>query len=69
MNKEWLLIISKRFVKMFLIGGTSSVLLAMAGNPLTDLTQLKSWILILLTAFITGGLAAFEKWVQGYNPQ
>jgi hypothetical protein len=68
MNKNWLVIISKRFLKMFLIGGIGSVLIAMASNPLTNLVEWKAWGAILVTAFVTGGLAAIEKWTQGYQP-
>lgn len=69
MNVQWLKILTKRFLKMFLIGGFSSVVLAMATHPLTDLVEWKSWGAVLVSAFLTGGLAALEKWSKGYNPQ
>lgn len=69
MNTQWLNIILNRFLKMFLIGGLGSVLIALASNPLTDIVEWRSWGAILVTAFLTGGLAAIEKWTQGYQPR
>lgn len=66
---KWYAIILKRFGKMFLAGGLSSALVTMAAHPMASDLDLKSWLVVLLTAFITGGLAALEKWSQGYNPQ
>ena len=68
MNKEWLFIILKRFAKGFLAGGCSSALLVITTQPLI-LTEWKSWLSVLITAFLTGGLLATEKLLQGYDPQ
>jgi hypothetical protein len=69
MNKEWFVIISKRFLKMFLIGGFGSIVVYLASNPITDLLAWQSWGAALVSAFLIGGISALEKWTQGYNPQ
>lgn len=69
MNKEWLVIISKRFVKIFLIGGLGAVVMALGQHPLEYLGDWKPWLVVLVNAFFVGGVAALEKWSQGYNPR
>lgn len=69
MNTDWLVILTKRFLKMFILGGLSSALVIIAQSPTIDLTNWKSWVAVVVTAFLTGGLAAVEKWTQGWNPQ
>lgn len=69
MNTDWLVIISKRFLKMFLIGGFGAMVIYLAQNPITDLLAWKSWGAALVSAFLIGGISAMEKWSQGYNPQ
>lgn len=64
-NKEFLLIVLKRFVKGFVAGGLSSVIIVMQTKPL-ELTE--NYAVILVTAFLTGGLLMIEKSLQGYNP-
>lgn len=68
MNTSWLIIIAKRFGKMFILGGVSSALITMASHPLTIGLEWRSWLLVIISAFVTGGLAAVEKWAQGYDP-
>lgn len=69
MNKEWILIILKRFAKMFVIGGLGAVILVAGQHPLTTFSMLDSWLVVLFNAFIVGGLAALQKASQGYRPQ
>lgn len=69
MNKEWLYILAKRFVKMFLIGGFGAVAITLAQHPLSDFSEWESWLVILVNAFVVGGIAALEKWSRGYRPQ
>lgn len=69
MNTDWAIMLAKRFMKMFLIGGFSSALVTLADHPLTIGLNWRSWLLVMVTAFLSGGLAAAEKYTQGYNPQ
>lgn len=69
MNRDWLRIISNRFVKMFFIGGASAVILVAGKHPLVTFSELESWLVVLFNAFIVGGLAAIVKASQGYRPQ
>lgn len=68
MNKQFLFVIIKRFLKAFFLGGISSTLVLATSNPLI-LTEWKLWLAALVTAFLTGGLMALEKLAQGWNPQ
>lgn len=68
-NIKWVKILTKRFFKMFLIGGFGSMVVYLANNPVTDLLAWKSWGAALVSAFLIGGISALEKWSQGYNPQ
>lgn len=44
------------------MGGVSSLVLALAQTPsLNTLADLKTWLLALGVAFVTGGLMALEK--------
>lgn len=57
--------VALRFVKAFLAGGASSVVLALAQAPsLNTLADLKTWLLALGMAFLTGGVLAVEKAVN-----
>lgn len=69
MNKQWFLILLKRFAKGFASGFVSSFLLYASQNPLADLGQLKPWLVSAGAAALTGGILALEKMLQGYNPQ
>lgn len=70
MNKQFIIIILKRFAKAFLAGGCASLTVQLAMTPsIVDFNSLKPWLLSLAVAFISGGLMAIEKATQGFNPQ
>lgn len=68
MNKEFFFIILKRFGKAFFWGGISSSLVVLGSSPLVNVTDWRPWLAALITAFLTGGLMALEKMLQGWNP-
>jgi len=52
-----------RFLRVFVIGGLSAVITI----PITGYTwkDLQTWIVALVAAFISGGLAALDKALRG----
>lgn len=66
--KPWLVIILKRYAKVFISGGLGSLAIQLAQAPAT-LENLKPWLVALGVGFVAGGIAAVEKALQGYNPQ
>lgn len=65
MNKEFAWILTKRFLKGFVAGGLSSVIVLLQTQPIV-LTQ--DYAMVLVTAFLTGGLLMINKAFQGYQP-
>lgn len=70
MNKDWFVILFKRFAKAFISGGLASVLVQLAQAPaMGTLEQWKTWLVAIGVAFVSGGILAVEKSLQGYRPQ
>lgn len=67
-NTQWLLILAKRFVKVFISGGVAATVIFMAQHPLVDILEWKTFLTLFSTAFLAGGLGALEKWTQGWRP-
>jgi len=66
MNVEFIKAIALRFARVFVSAGIAQVSVILATNPLTDFTPqvLKAWLLLLITSFISGGLAALDKAIR-----
>jgi hypothetical protein len=55
----------KRFVKIFIAGGVAGLSTAFVATPsFNTLADLKMWMFTLITAFVSGGLAALEKYLN-----
>jgi len=71
MNFDFTKIIAKRFIKAFVAGGLSALVVTLAqttANASVLGETFQSWIGILTVAFISGGLLSLEKALQGWNP-
>lgn len=63
MNKEYLLSVAKRFLRAFISGGLASIVLVPTLTGFS-LTELKTWALAFVYAFITGGIMALDKAIR-----
>jgi hypothetical protein len=55
-----------RFLRVFVSGGLAGLLVALAQAPqLNTLEQLKTWMIVLFTAFLAGGIGAIDKAFRG----
>jgi|GEM_PF-2651926 len=54
--------IAKRFVRAFIGGGLAAVLAAMEAGA--NILQPKAYVVIIVTAFLTGGFLAADKWIR-----
>lgn len=55
-----------RFIKVFIAGGMSALFIAMHQVPaISDFEHFKTWIPVLAIAFMSGGIAALEKYISG----
>ena len=64
MDKTFNSVIFQRFVRAFLAGGLTSLTVQLANSPqpgFGTLSELKTWGISLIYAFIVGGLLAIEK--------
>lgn len=62
MDKQMVSSVLKRFLKGFLAGGVSSVILILnTGVSISSISDLKQFAVSLGVAFFTGGLMALEK--------
>ena len=66
MTKDLIIATLKRFLRVFVSTGIASIGIAIVANPLTnlDLKSLETWVALLLTAFISGGLAGLDKAIR-----
>lgn len=64
--KDLILATLKRFLRVFVSTGIASIGMVIVANPLTnlDLKSLETWVALLLTAFISGGLAGLDKAIR-----
>ena len=70
MNKEFFKIVLNRFTKGFISGGLASITVILTTHQIpVDNNGLKTWLISDVIAFVTGGLLAVEKMLQGYQPQ
>lgn len=55
-----------RFVRVFVFAGVAQVGLILTATPLSsfDPDKLKQWLGILVTAFVSGGIAAIDKAIR-----
>lgn len=67
MNTKWLLILAKRFVKVFVSGGVAATVVFLAQHPIVDIVEWKTIGTLFITAFLAGGLGALEKLTQGWR--
>lgn len=63
MSKEYFLSVAKRFLRAFISGGLASIVLVPALTGFS-LEELKTWALMLVYAFVTGGIMALDKAVR-----
>lgn len=56
-----------RFARVFVLAGIAQVGVVLVANPLTELSlkSLETWVAMLITAFIAGGLAGLDKGIRG----
>jgi ribose/xylose/arabinose/galactoside ABC-type transport system permease subunit len=56
----------KRFVRVFVSAGIAQLAIIVVANPLQsfDPSSLKAWALILITAFVSGGIAGLDKAIR-----
>ena len=66
MNWEYIKSIALRFLRVFASAGIAQVVIILAANPFPgfDPETLKNWAVVLITAFVTGGLAAIDKSIR-----
>jgi len=55
-----------RFVRVFVFAGIAQASIVLAATPLSSFNpdELKQWIGILVTAFVSGGIAAIDKAIR-----
>lgn len=55
--------IALRFLRVFVAAGIAQALVVLAATPLSsfDPDSLKNWLGILITSFLSGGLAGLDK--------
>ena len=56
----------RRFVRVFVSAGIAQLAIIVVVNPLQnfDLSSLKGWAVILITAFVSGGIAGLDKAIR-----
>lgn len=56
-----------RFLRTFVSAGIAQIAIIIVANPLVnlDLTNIKTWLAILITAFVTGGILGVDKARRG----
>lgn len=61
--KDLILATVKRFLRVFVSAGIAQLAITVAVNPLKDfdISSLKSWAVILIIAFVSGGIAGLDK--------
>jgi hypothetical protein len=64
--KDLILSTLKRFVRVFVSAGIAQLAIIVVANPLQnfDISSLKSWAVILITAFVSGGIAGLDKAIR-----
>ena len=69
MSKEFAWSVFKRFLRAFVSGGAAQLVLMFAsGNVAIDSwNDFSHWLMVLLVAFITGGVMAIDKLLR-FNP-
>ncbi len=67
--KQYLWTVFVRFLRAFVAGGIGQIILTLAITPFTLATwmDVKKWLVILVVAFITGGVLALDKLLR-YDP-
>lgn len=55
-----------RFLRVFVTTGLAQVLIIIVAHPLENLSieSFKVWVAILITAFVSGGLAGLDKAIR-----